>query len=86
MVNKAAYMVVGIDLEGYKDVLGMWIGAHESAKFWLTVLTELKSRGVQDVLVVAVDHLTGFSEAIAPVFPKADVQKCVVHQIRNSLA
>ena len=85
VVNKAAYMVVGIALEGYKDVLGMWIGAHESAKFWLTVLSELKSRGVQDVLVVAVDHLTGFSEAIATVFPQADVQKCVVHQIRNSL-
>ncbi len=85
VVNKAAYMVVGIALEGYKDVLGMWIGAHESAKFWLTVLTELKNRGVQDVLVVAVDHLTGFSEAIATVFPRADVQKCVVHQIRNSL-
>ena len=86
LIHKAAYMVVGIDLEGYKDVLGMWIGAHESAKFWLTVLSELKSRGVQDVLVVAVDHLTGFSEAIATVFPKADVQKCVAHQIRNSLA
>ena len=85
VVNKAAYLGVGIDLEGYKDVLGMWIGAHESAKFWLTVLTELKSRGVQDVLVVAVDNLTGFSEAIATVFPRADVQKCVVHQIRNSL-
>ena len=85
VVNKAAYMVVGIDLEGDKDVLGMWIGAHESAQCWLTVLTELKSRGVQDVLVVAVDHLTGFSEPIATVFPQADVQKCVVHQIRNSL-
>ena len=85
VVTKAAYMVVGIDLEGSKDVLGMWIGAHESAKFWLTVLSELKSRGVQDVLVVAVDNLTGFSEAIATVFSKADVQKCIVHQIRNSL-
>ena len=85
MVNKAASMVVGIDLEGYQDVLVMWIGAYESAKFWLTVLTELKSRGVQDVLVVAVDNLTGLSEAIATVFPQADVQKCVIHQIRNSL-
>jgi len=85
VVTKAAYMVVGIDLDGYKDVLGMWIGAHESAKFWLTVLTELKSRAVQDILVVAVDNLTGFSEAIATVFPRADVQKCIVHQIRNSL-
>lgn len=85
VVNKAAYMVVGIDLEGYKDVLGMWIGEHESAKFWLTVLTELQGRGLQDILVVAVDNLTGFSEAIATVFPQADIQKCVVHQVRNSL-
>ena len=85
VVTKAAYMVVGINLEGYKEVLGMWIGEHESAKFWLSVLTELKSRGVQDILVVAVDNLTGFSEAIAAVFPRADVQKCLVHQIRNSL-
>ena len=85
MVTKAAYMVVGIDLEGYKDVLGMWVGEHESAKFWLTVLTELQGRGVQDILVVAVDNLTGFSEAIAAVYPQADIQKCIVHQIRNSL-
>ena len=83
VVTKAAYMVVGI--EGYKEVLGMWIGEHESAKFWLTVLTELQGRGVQDILVVAVDNLTGFSEAIAHVFPRSDVQKCIVHQIRNSL-
>ena len=85
VVTKAAYVVVGITLEGYKDVLGLWIGEHESAKFWLTVLTELKSRGVQDILVVAVDNLTGFSEAIATVFPRTDIQKCIVHQIRNSL-
>lgn len=85
VITKAAYMVVGINLEGFKDVLGMWIGEHESAKFWLTVLTEVKARGVQDILVVAVDNLTGFTEAIASVFPYADVQKCIVHQIRNSL-
>ncbi len=85
VVTKAAYMVVGIDLAGYKDVLGMWIGAHESAQCWLTVPSELKSRGVQDILVVAVDNLTGFSEAIATVFPRADIQQCIVHQIRNSL-
>jgi len=85
VVTKAAYVVVGITLEGYKEVLGLWIGEHESAKFWLTVLTELKSRGVQDILVVAVDNLTGFSEAIATVFPRTDIQKCIVHQIRNSL-
>jgi putative transposase len=85
VVTKAAYMVVGIDLAGYKDVLGMWIGARESATCWLTVLSELKSRGVQDILVVAVDNLTGFSEAIATVFPRADIQKCIVHQIRHAL-
>ncbi len=83
--NKAAYMVIGIDLNGQKDVLGMWIGEHESAKFWLSVLTDLKARGVQDVLVFSTDNLRGFSEAIAASFPKADVQKCIVHQIRNTL-
>ena len=85
VVTKAAYMVVGIDLDGQKDVLGMWIGEHESAKFWLGVLTELKARGVQDVLVFSTDNLRGFSEAIAACFPQSDVQKCIVHQIRNSL-
>jgi len=85
VVTKAAYMGVGIDLAGYQDVLGMGIGAHESATGWLTVLSELTSRGVQDVLVVAGDHLTGFREAIATVFPRADIPKCLVHQIRHAL-
>ncbi|EJY56437.1 transposase mutator type [Alicyclobacillus hesperidum URH17-3-68] len=85
VVNKAAYMVIGIDLEGQKDVLGIWIGENESAKFWLTVLNELKSRGVEDILITCVDNLKGFSEAIAACYPKSDIQKCVVHQIRNSL-
>jgi putative transposase len=85
IVNKAAYLVIGIDLDGHKDVLGMWIGEHESAKFWLGVLNDLKSRGVQDILINCVDHLTGFSEALAAVYPQTDVQKCIVHQIRNSL-
>jgi putative transposase len=85
VVNKAAYMVVGIDLEGQKDVLGIWIGENESAKFWLSVLNELKSRGVEDILITCVDNLKGFSEAIAACYPKSDIQKCVVHQIRNSL-
>jgi putative transposase len=65
IVNKAAYMVIGIDLDGNKDVLGMWIGENESAKFWLSVLNELKNRGVQDILITCVDNLTGFSQAIA---------------------
>jgi putative transposase len=84
IVNKAAYMVIGIDLEGYKDVLGMWIGENESAKFWLGVLNDLKHRGVNDILINCVDNLSGFSEAIAAVYPQTDVQKCIVHQLRNS--
>jgi len=85
VVSKAAYMVIGIDLEGQKDVLGMWIGENESSKFWLTVLNELKGRGVEDILIISVDNLKGFSEAISACYPKTDIQKCVVHQIRNSL-
>ena len=85
IVNKAAYMVIGIDLDGRKDVLGMWIGEHETSKFWLVVLNELRNRGVQDILICCVDNLKGFSEAIAACFPEAEIQKCVVHQIRNSV-
>lgn len=84
IVHKAAYMVIGIDLEGQKDVLGFWIGESESAKFWLNVLNELRNRGVHDILIISVDNLSGFSEAIAACFPKTDIQKCIVHQIRNS--
>jgi len=76
-------MVIGIDLDGTKDVLGIWIGENESAKFWLSVLNELKNRGVQDILIASVDNLTGFSESIAACYP--DAQKCIVHQIRNSI-
>lgn len=85
IVNKAAYMVIGIDLEGHKDVLGIWIGENESAKFWLYVLNELRNRGVQDILITCVDNLTGFSEAISACYPKTEIQKCVIHQIRNSI-
>jgi transposase-like protein len=85
IVNKASYMAIGIDLDGHKDVLGMWIGEHESSKFWLNVLNELRNRGVQDILIVCVDNLKGFSEAIHACFPETEVQKCVVHQIRNSI-
>lgn len=84
IVNKAAYMVIGIDLDGNKDVLGMWIGENESAKFWLSVLNDLKNRGVQDILIACVDNLTGFSQAISACYPKTEIQKCVIHQIRNS--
>jgi transposase-like protein len=84
IVNKAAYMVIGIDLDGNKDVLGMWIGENESAKFWLSVLNELKNRGVQDILITCVDNLAGFSQAIAACYPETEIQKCIIHQIRNS--
>lgn len=84
IVNKAAYMVIGIDLDGNKDVLGMWIGENESAKFWLSVLSDLKNRGVQDILITCVDNLTGFSQAITACYPKTEIQKCIIHQIRNA--
>jgi len=84
IVNKAAYMVIGIDLDGNKDVLGMWIGENESAKFWLSVLNDLRNRGVQDILITCVDNLTGFSQAITACYPKTEIQKCIIHQIRNS--
>lgn len=82
IVNKAAFMVIGIDLDGNKDVLGMWIGENEFAKFWL--LNDLKNRGVQDILITCVDNLTGFSQAISACYPKTEIQKCIIHQIRNS--
>ena len=85
IVSKAAYMCVGVDLDGNKDVLGMWIGETESSKFWLTVLNDLKNRGVRDILIISVDNLAGFSEAIGACYPDAEIQKCIVHQIRNSI-
>jgi transposase-like protein len=84
VVKKAVYIAIGTDLEGKKDVLGIWVGATESSKYWLGVLNGLKSRGVQDILIVSVDGLTGFSEAIAAAFPKTEVQRCIIHQIRSS--
>ena len=83
-VTKAAYVVLGIDTDGCKDILGIWIGEHESAKFWLNVLNDLKNRGVQSVYVFCVDGLTGFREAISSVYPKAQIQRCIIHQIRSS--
>jgi transposase-like protein len=85
ITKKAAYVIVGIDLDGKKDVLGIWIGENESAKFWLSVLNELKNRGVQDILIISVDNLKGFSEAISACYPETKIQKCIVHQIRNSI-
>jgi putative transposase len=85
IIKKAAYMVIGVDMDGGKDVLGMWIGENESAKFWLGVLNDLKNRGVQDILIICVDNLNGFTQAIDACYPKTEVQKCIVHQIRNSI-
>lgn len=83
--NQAVYLALGINLEGYKELLGLWIGEHEGAKFWLNVLTELKNRGVGDILIACVDGLTGFPEAIETAYPKTQVQLCIVHMVRNSL-
>ena len=83
-VTKAAYVVLGINMDGCKDILGIWIGEHKSAKFWLNVLNDLKNRGVQSVYVFCVDGLTGFREAISSVYPKAQIQRCIIHQIRSS--
>ena len=83
-VTKAAYVVLGINMDGCKDILGIWIGEHESAKFWLNVLNDLKNRGVQSVYVFCVDGLAGFREAISSVYPKAQIQRCIIHQIRSS--
>jgi putative transposase len=84
--NTAVYVVLGVDLEGYRDVLGHWVGdGSESANFWLSVITDLQSRGVKDILIACMDGLTGFKEAVLAVFPKTDIQRCIIHQIRNSL-
>jgi putative transposase len=83
--NRAVYVAIGIDLEGRKDVLGLWTSNNEGAKFWLGVLTELKNRGVRDVLIVCIDGLKGFPQAIEAVFPEARVQLCIVHMVRASL-
>ena len=81
-IKKAVYVAIGIKLNGNKEVLGMWIGGNESAKYWLGVLNEIKNRGVEDIMIVSVDGLTGFGEAIGAVFPKVEIQRCIVHQIR----
>lgn len=84
--NVAAYLMIGINLDGKKECLGIWLGQSESSKYWLGVLNELRNRGVNDVLIFAVDGLSGFPQAIHTVYPDADIQRCIVHQIRNSLA
>ena len=84
IVKKAVYIAIGIDLDGKKDVLGMWVGENESAKFWASVLNNMRNRGVEDIFIACTDNLTGFSQAIEAVFPKTDIQNCIIHQLRNS--
>ena len=83
--NIAAYIMLGVTLEGKKEIIGIWIGENETSKYWLTVLNDIQKRGVEDVLIFAIDGLNGFNEAIKAVYPKAEIQRCIVHQIRSSL-
>ena len=84
IVKKAVYIAIGVDLSGRKDVLGMWVGENESAKLWATVLNGLKNRGVEDIFIACTDNLTGFSNAIDAVYPRTEIQNCIIHQLRNS--
>ncbi|MCB9344165.1 MAG: IS256 family transposase [Lewinellaceae bacterium] len=84
VVNKAVYCIIGVNQEGIKDLLGMYVGENEGAKHWLAVLTDLKNRGVEDIFIACIDNLNGFAEAIESTFPQTEVQLCIVHQIRNS--
>ena len=84
IVKKAVYIAIGIKMDGVREVLGMWVGENESAKFWLSILNGWKNRGVEDILIACVDGLTGFSNAIEAIFPRTEIQQCVIHQIRNS--
>lgn len=84
VINKTVYLYVGLNKEGYKGVLSMWLGKNESSSFWLGVLTDSKARGVHDILITVTDNLNGFTDTIKSVFPESTTQVCVVHQIRNS--
>ena len=84
IVKKAVYIAIGMKINGNKEVLGMWVGGNESAKYWLGILNEIKNRGVEDIMLISVDGLTGFGEAIHAVFPQTEIQRCIVHQIRYS--
>jgi len=85
IIKKAAYVILGVNMDGFKEVLGIWIGANETSKFWLSVLNDLKNRGVQDVLIFSVDGLPGFKEAISAAYPFAKIQRCIIHQLRASM-
>ncbi|WOK04924.1 IS256 family transposase [Imperialibacter roseus] len=84
VLNRAVYCMIGLNQEGYKELLGMYINENEGSKFWLQVLTDLQNRGVEDIFIASIDNLTGFADAIESIFPNTEVQLCVVHQIRNS--
>ena len=84
IVKKAVYIAIGINLDGRKDVLGMWVGENESAKYWATILNGLRNRGVEDSFVVCTDNLTGFDAAIHATVPQTEIQNCIIHQLRNS--
>lgn len=85
VINKAVFLALGINTEGQKELLGMWLAENECEKFWLSVLTELKTRGLQDILIACVDGLKGFPDAINSVFPQTHIQLCIIHMVRNSL-
>ena len=85
VINKSIYLALGVNMEGHKELLGMWISENEGAKFWLGVLTELQNRGVKDILIACVDGLKGFPDAIQSVYPNARIQLCIVHMVRNSI-
>lgn len=85
IVSKAAYICMALDMKGYKDILGIWVGEQEGAKFWLSVCNDLKNRGVQDIIIACMDGLKGLPEAIKTVFPEVGIQNCIIHQIRNSM-
>ena len=85
VINKSVYLALGVDIEGHKQLLGLWLAETEGAKFWLSVLTELKNRGLNDVLIACVGGLKGFPEAIAAEYPDTKIQLCIVHMVRNSL-
>ncbi|AKN31625.1 transposase [Clostridium carboxidivorans P7] len=85
IVSKAAYICMALDVKGYKDILGIWVGEQEGAKFWLSVCNDLKNRGVKDILLACMDGLKGLSDAVKAVFPEVNIQSCIVHQIRNSI-
>jgi putative transposase len=84
VINKTVYIAVGLRKDGFKEVLGMWLGKNESAAYWMAVLTDMKARGMEDILITATDNLNGFTQTIRTVFPQSATQICVVHQIRNS--